>query len=510
MSMSKKHCDLDPIPTRTLIGLLPQLLPIISDIVNGSLQEGKFPDLLKQSLIRPSFKKKDSPEDMKNYRPVSNLSFISKVIEKCAAIQLTDHLEQNNLFPGVQSAYRKHHSTETALVKVVNDLLLITDQKSKAILVLLDLSAAFDTINHDMLLSKLKNNYGLSGTALAWFESYLKDRTASTKVGDATSPPLAITIGVPQGSILGPLLFVLYTKELESIARHHGLSVELYADDTQLYVSFTNDKLLDLEKTLQECLNHIKVWMADNFLRLNPSKTEFLILRNKHDKETNPKAINAVDAETISAPAELVRNLGVFLDPELSLTGHVSKTVRACNLSLLNLWKIGNKLSLDLKVKLVNTLIHSRLDYCNGLLAGASAKDLGRLQKVQNAATRFIIGRRSIRSTSDYRKQLHFLPVANRIQYKLCLLTYKCLNGLSPKYMSDLVQCRKQKTKHLRRDADKSYLERKYTRYCSSKGAFSVAAPAVWNDLPQMLRENPSLLSFKANLKTHFFKKAFN
>ena len=205
-----------------------------------------------------------------------------------------------------------------------------------------------------------------------------------------------------------------------------------------------------------------------------------------------------------------MRNLGVFLDSELTLTGNVSKIVRACNLTLLNLWKIGNKLSLDLKVKLVNTLIHSRLDYCNGLLAGASAKDLGRLQKVQNAATRFIIGRRSIRSTSDYRKQLHFLPVANRIQYKLCLLTYKCLNGLSPKYMSDLVQCRKQKTKHLRRDGDKSYLERQYTRYCSSKGAFSVAAPAVWNDLPQMLRENPSLLSFKANLKTHFFKKAFN
>ena len=222
-----------------------------------------------------------------------------------------------------------------------------------------------------------------------------------------------------------------------------------------------NDKLLDMEKTLQECLNHIKVWMADNFLRLNPSKTEFLVLRNKHDKEASPEAINALDNQTTSVPGQLVRNLGVFLDSELTLTGNVSKIVRACNLTLLNLWKIGNKLSLDLKVKLVNTLIHSRLDYCNGLLAGASAKDLGRLQKVQNAATRFIIGRRSIKSTSGYRKQLHFLPVANRIQYKLCLLTYKCLNGLSPRYVSDLVQCRKQKTKHLRRDADKSYLERK-------------------------------------------------
>eukprot|EP00116_Pleurobrachia_bachei_P007204 sb/3467466/ len=253
-SMSKKHCDLDPIPTRTLVELLPQLLPIISDIVNGSLQEGRFPEMLKQSLVRPSFKKKDSPEDMKNYRPVSNLSFISKIIEKCAAAQLTEHLEKNNLFPGVQSAYRTHHSTETALVKVVNDLLLITDEKSKAILV--------QNLNSRRKLwylvfyedGKLKRNYGVTGTALSWFESYLTDRKASVKVGNSTSSPLAITIGVPQGSILGPLLFVLYTKELESIAKHYGLLVELYADDTQLYVSFTNNKLADLEKTLQECV----------------------------------------------------------------------------------------------------------------------------------------------------------------------------------------------------------------------------------------------------------------
>ena len=510
-SMSKKHCDLDPIPTRTLVGLLPQLLPIISDIVNGSLQEGRFPDMLKQSLVRPSFKKKDSPEDMKNYRPVSNLSFISKVIEKCAATQLTEHLEQNNLFPGVQSAYRTHHSTETALVKVVNDLLLITDKKSKAILVLLDLSAAFDTINHGILLGKLKKNYGVTGTALSWFESYLTDRRASVKVGNSVSSPLPITIGVPQGSILGPLLFVLYTKELESIAKHYGLLVELYADDTQLYVSFTNNKLSDLEKKLQECLNHIKVWMADNFLRLNPSKTEFLVLRNKNDKEANPEAIYALDDQEPSVPAPLVRNLGVFLDPELSLTGNVSKTVRACNLCLMNLWKIGNTLTIDLKVKLVNTLIHSRLDYCNSLLAGASVKDLGRLQKVQNAATRFITGRRSLHSTSDIRRQLHFLPVKERINYKLCLLTYKALNGLAPKYLSKLVQPRKQNPNYnFRLDADRTYLQKKRSEYCANKGAFSVAAPEVWNTLPQLLRETTSVLSFKANLKTHFFKKAYN
>ena len=510
-AMSKKHCELDPIPTGMLVKHLPQLLPVVSDIVNGSLQKGLFPDAMKKSLIRPSYKKKDNPdpEVLNNYRPVSNLSFLSKVIEKCVALQITKHLEENDLLPRVQSAYRQNHSTETTLAKVVDDLLLITDSNSKAILVLLDLSAAFDTINHQLLLGKLKKHYGITGKALEWLESYLEDRKASVRIGHATSTPLTISIGVPQGSILGPLLFVLYTKELEAIAQHHGITVKLYADDTQLYLSFKNDTLLEMEEKLQNCLHHIRVWMSENFLKLNPEKTEIMVLARKRDTSPNPDTIFTAENQPPTKTSASVRNLGAYIDPQLNFSGHVSKVVRDCSLSLMNLWKIGKNLTFKLKIKLVNCLVHSRIDYCNSLLANISAKDLQRLQKVQNGAARFIFGQRSYKGSTELRKALHFLPVKERVEFKLALLTYKTLNDQAPGYLRDLLTSRRKTTKHLRSDTDETLLERKYPRYQSTNGAFSIAAPKIWNTLPRRLRESPSVDLFKKELKTHLFKEAY-
>ena len=388
-------------------------------------------------------------------------------------------------------------------------LLLITDKKSKAILVLLDLSAAFDTINHEILLGKLRKHYGVTGSALLWFQSYLTDRKSSVKVGSSTSEPRATRIGVPQGSILGPLLFILYTKELEAIAKHHGLSVKLYADDTQIYTAFTVDQLDHLEEKLQNCLDHIHHWMNDNFLKLNPDKTEVMVISNRNDRSTSPTEIATSKSQPPTATTSSARNLGVYLDPHLNLGEHVSKVVRTCKLSLMNLWKIGRMLPFNLKIKLVNGLIHSRLDYCNSLFASLSSKDTQRLQKIQHAAARFIFGQRSFKGTTKLCKTLHFLPVEERITYKLCLLTYKALNGSAPEYILELLPKRKTTGKCLRRDGDDTLLQKSYSHYKCNEGAFSIAAPAAWNELPRTLRESPSITSFKSGLKTHLFKRAF-
>eukprot|EP00116_Pleurobrachia_bachei_P002499 sb/3462761/ len=281
-SMNQKHCVLDPLPTSILTAVLPHLVPLLSKIVNMSLSEGEVPESLKRAIRRPAYKNSSlDPDELKSYRPISNLSFLSKVIEKCVADQLIGHIEKHDLFAKFQSAYRTNHSCETATVKIVNDVLMQVDKKSQVILVLLDLSAAFDTISHSKLLNRLETEDRIGGRVLKWIESYLSGRSAKVRIGSTESSSNPIEIGVPQGSILGPLLFILYTKDLEKIAALYGLSRHMYADDSQLYISFLPDSIADVIDRLQKCVAHIRVWMAHNMLKLNPDKTEGLILK-KH------------------------------------------------------------------------------------------------------------------------------------------------------------------------------------------------------------------------------------
>ena len=176
------------------------------------------------------------PNILKNYRPVSNLSFLSKTLERISASQLTEYLSANDLFAKFQSAYRENHSTETALLKVNSDIMNALNSKKDVILVMLDLSAAFDTLDHSILLHRLQYRFGVNGTALHWFKSYLSDRTQSISIDVSVSKPFQLTYGVPQGSVDGPILYTLYTAPLEDIFVRHAIDFMLYTDDSQLYI----------------------------------------------------------------------------------------------------------------------------------------------------------------------------------------------------------------------------------------------------------------------------------
>ena len=206
-------------------------------IVNTSLEFADFSPEPKRAFILPLLKKAILDCGiLKNFRPVSNLSFLSKLIERIVCVQLVDHLKINDLYEVYQSAYRQLHSTETALLCVQNDLLQAVDTHGGAILVLLDLSAAFDTIDHHCLLHILESSFGIQGNVLAWFQSYLTGRTQTVRIKKCTSEPHELKYGVPQGSVLGPILFTIYTTPLGKLIRRHGLTFHLYADDTQLYI----------------------------------------------------------------------------------------------------------------------------------------------------------------------------------------------------------------------------------------------------------------------------------
>ena len=236
--MDSFFCPLDPMPTSLVKQCSDELLPITTKIINSSLSAGHFPSSFKTAEVIPLLKKSTlDPESLQSYRSVSNLKFISKATEKADTEQLQHYLTDNDLFPHLQSAYRKHHSCETALLRVLNDLLSTVDAKRDAVLVLFDLSAAFNTIDHNILIQRLKIRYGLSGSVLEWFDSYIHGRNQVIKIGDSKSDPHLLLSGVPQGSVAGPQMFTLYSSPIEDIVKRYPVSGMFYADDSRLYVS---------------------------------------------------------------------------------------------------------------------------------------------------------------------------------------------------------------------------------------------------------------------------------
>ena len=265
-----KSCELDPLPTWLLKECIAELVPTITDIVNMSLRDSLMPKSLKTALIRILLNKTGLDSDiLKNYRPVSNLTFISKVIEKVESGRLNEHLIKNSMFDLLQSAYRDKHSTETALIKVQNDILSALDTGSSAILLMLDLSAAFDTIDLDILLSRLGNVYGITGNALDWFRSYLTGRIQRVVIEKE------LGFGVPQGSVLGPKIYGMYTKPVSDIIQRHGLSHHSYADNNW------RDGL----PRIQLCVSEIREWMNQNMLKLNDNKTELVVFTSKYKQD---------------------------------------------------------------------------------------------------------------------------------------------------------------------------------------------------------------------------------
>ena len=232
--LPNKQCDSDPMPTFLLKKCLSVLAPTITKIINLSLSTGEFPSNFKQSIITPLIKKPSlDKENLSNYRPISNLSFLSKLTERVVKNRLEQHLTKNSLYNLHQSAYTRFHSTETALLSVYDSLVQATAKQQVSCLCLLDLSAAFDTIDHTILLHRLATWFGITDVALSWFRSYLLSHTSIVAASGFKSSSFSASCGVPQGSVLGPLLFIMYTTPLGSLISNSPVSHHLYTDDTQ-------------------------------------------------------------------------------------------------------------------------------------------------------------------------------------------------------------------------------------------------------------------------------------
>lgn len=506
-----KSCCLDPLPASIIKSCFPILLPAITRIVNSSLATGMMPDALKIASLSPTLKKPTADfKQLANFRPISNLKFISKLVEKCAAVQLTKHVMTNHLDETFQSAYKEFHSTETALLRVQNDILCALDQNKSVILLLLDLSAAFDTVDHAILVSRLSNRFGVKGTVLAWFKSYLTSRKQFVKVEEGLSSSRPLLRGVPQGSVLGPLLYLIYTAPIADIIKQHKLLYHLYADDTQLYISFKTDCCIDLEEAkfrVERCVDEIDRWMCNNLLKLNQDKTELVVISSKFRHYPDLEHIRVGD-EYI-APKSSARNLGVIIDNCLCMEQHVKKICSEANYHLRNISKIRKYLTQDSAEILVHAFIGSKLDYCNSILYGIPKKLICKLQRIQNTAARIVTLTRKYDSITPIMFKLHWLPVQFRIIFKLLLIVYKALNDKTPSYVSSLLSFRKF-SRSLRISDQELLTEPMAKLRTYGDRAFSTAAPRLWNKLPLSIRKSASEDIFKKNLKTYLYKEAYD
>ena len=316
---------------------------------------------------------------------------MSKLVERVVVKQLMQHINSNNLDNPRQSAYKSGHSTETALLHIKNEIHLSLSWGKPTALVLLDLSAAFDTIDDTTLLNCLKSWFGVCGTALKWFTSYLSHCFRATKIGSTLSELHELLFGVPQGSVLGPLLFSSYTTPLSKVtAIHPNIKFHFYADDTQLFIHMSHKNAALAFDKLNSCLLDVQKWMSSSKVKLNPDKTEFIIFGSHAQlKKSDPYLPVRIFGNFIH-PAVVVKNLGVWFDANFSFADHVRNICETCFIQIRNLRRVRKYLTDEAALLAVKALVTSRLDYCNSLFRSLSSLNMRKLQCIQNTLARIV------------------------------------------------------------------------------------------------------------------------
>ena len=315
---------------------------------------------------------------------------------------------------------------------------------------MLDLSAAFDTVNHNILLTRLNEELGICGLALEWFRSYLAKRGQRVSIDGSLAERFSLECGVPQGSCLGPLLFLLYASKLFRVVEDQFPHAHCYADDTQINLSFkpiSNISQEDAVRAMERCIVKIRRWLIHDRLLLIDDKTEFIIIGTRQKKL---QAMNIKEGSSVIKPSSQVKNLGSWLDPNLNMRHHIRNVCKAGFFYLHNIRCIKTYLSRDSLLTIVHAFITSRLEYCNALIYGLPKEQIVKLRRVQNAAARLIkdIGKYSHFTPAFY--ELHWLPVLARIHFKILLLAFKAIHGLAPGYISNLLVIKLKSSYNLR------------------------------------------------------------
>ena len=483
----------DGIPPRFLKLCSSLITTPLTHIINRSLTESKIPALWKKANVTPIHK--GGTTEPSNYRPISVLPAASKILERVFMLQLTAHLTTLSLLSPFQSGFRPGYSTSDVILYVSDLWRKAIDNGLVTGEVFLDLSKAFDCVVHSILLAKLPY-YGIRGSSLAWLTNYLQDRHQRVFVHNVYSEWGRITHGVPQGSVLGPLLFCLHINDLSSCIQN--CKIHMFADDTSIQCS--SSSVVDIEHSLQKDLNAVQAWMNANKLKLNLAKT-FVMLIGTRQRVCAQRVKLVVDDRLIEQ-VSTTKYLGVKIDSYLSWEQHIDFIVSKARSKLFAIRRMM-PLPKNVMETLYKSLVQPLLDYCDVAWSPGALKQVDKLERVQKLAARIVLGAPSTARTVELYKTLNWSTLDQRRRYHTATYVFKVLNGLSPPYLQNTFELSVHKTKRCLRNSYRIYIP--FVRTTIAKNSFYYQGAALWNSLDQSLYSSTTLATFKSRYSSLYF-----
>ena len=473
---------------------LPYIVESLTYIFNLSISQNKFPTQLKQAKVIPLPKAKNL-SDINNYRPISLLSVLSKLLERHVHTHLTSYMETRDLFHPFQSGFRSKHSCVTTLSCLSDRWLSAINSAQLSGVVFLDLAKAFDTIDHQILLSKLKIYLGDS-CHLDFFQSYLQARTQYVSVNGLLSSVGLISHGVPQGSVLGPLLFCVYINDLPLHVTDTSVECHMLADDTTINKS--SPHMQSIQTSLQNTLTDISHWCALNRMNLNPTKTKSMVLTTRQKHQLRPLTLSLSINNSNIEQVHQHRVLGVIIDDSLQWKQHVEHLCKLLSRNLYLLSRLQSILPTEAKKVFYSAHIKSHLDYASVVWDGCSGALFKEINSRHRRAVRLVSPLQGV-STDSKMADLGLLPLHMHLLFNKAVFMFKVLNDYAPSYLTDLFH-----------SAPSPYSYFKYNliyprpRLDIYKTSISFSGAQLWNTLPTTLKIQTSLSSFKTALHRHF------